>query len=152
MPVLMVAIVMGVLALSAGSFYKEDAITADRVGQANGQHFVVYRGAVQQYAKDNPGLGEGVITDSGLELPKGWSLPRYSHHARLHSDGRIYVWSEQDAAFFHDVMKEGEPSMTLCHVLDTRQCVNHLSQQSILPATETPAFIASGSTVYVWKH
>ena len=151
MPAIVVAIVLGVLSLATGSFFEEETVSVESVGEASGQHFVVYRGAVQKYVKDNPGMGTGVIADSGLELPKGWVQPNYSHHARLHSDGRIYVWSEQDTAFFHDVMEQGGASMTLCHVLDTRQCVNNLSQQSILPATETPAFIASGSTVYVWE-
>ena len=146
------AFLLGSLAFLSAGLWEEDTAKRAASTAADAQHFAWYRGVVQSLTHNNKGLLVGAINDNNLTFPQGMNAPAFSHEARLHGDGYVYVWSEQDAAFYRQVIAVDPDSYALCRVLESRRCVSYRSNESVLTALQTPPFIPAGSTVYVWKY
>lgn len=115
------------------------------------EHFAMYRGWVRTFEEqEGAGLSSGTISDSDLEVPGAYQLPAFDHHALYHSNGNVYVWTSASGALYAASLALTS-SATLCHVIDTRQCVSGLARTAILSTDLTPAQIPTGSTVYVWQ-
>lgn len=114
-------------------------------------HLALYRGWVRDYTQEQPALPFGVIEDDALTVFTDFSLPSFDHHARYAPDGNIYVWSNT-GGLLYTAASSDNASASLCHVIASRQCVSGRSTTAVLGASQTPDFIPTGSTVYVWQH
>lgn len=115
------------------------------------EHLALYRGWVRDYAQAQTALPFGAIDDNDLSVFGEYSLPNFDHNAHYAADGNIYVWSAMGGALYAaSAMDNG--SASLCHVIASRQCVSGRDTIATLSASQTPAFIPMGSTVYVWQH
>ncbi len=145
------------IALSFGALYavKQDNLpnqpqrTIETV-TVYAEHFSLYRGWVQRYVQQQENLPVGAIADTALFVPEGLTYPAFDHHAQHGDDGNIYVWSTM-AGSFYAASAAIVDSASLCHVIQSRQCISGGDTQAILAATNTPDFIPTGSTVYVWQ-
>ena len=116
------------------------------------QHFIIYKNIVVNHLSDNPSTPNGTILDSSVNAPAGWGFPNFHHKARKSSNGWAYVWSEVPGAFYNKVYEHADYSVSVCRVIDTRQCVRADSATATLPASLVPSYITTGSTVYAWRH
>jgi len=148
---------IALFAVALAAFYgvREDASSrapelTPETAALEAQHFNLYRGWVQLHDQRTPDLAPGAIDDGSLYVPAGLTLPAFDHHAQLDTNGNVYVWTGLEGAFYAAVDAE-TGGATLCHVVASRQCVSARDTMAILPASLTPSYIPTGSTVYVWQ-
>lgn len=118
------------------------------------EHFIVYKNIVSSHMFHFPDLAYGLLTDSAVEdaAPDSWSFPAYHHKARKDSNGWVYVWADVPGYFYEKVFEASENSVSVCRVIDSRQCVVATSGTARLPASLVPSYITTGSTVYAWRY
>lgn len=117
-----------------------------------GERFVVYKNLLQNFDSNNPAQSPGPVADGDVGAPASWNFPGFHHEAYKDANGWFYVWSETPGQFYHSVLEASDYSMSLCHVLTSRQCVRSSSTTAMLAPAEVPAYIDTGSTVYAWRH
>lgn len=117
---------------------------------AYAQHLAQYRGWVRDYTQGQDSLPVGTIQNSALTVPNEMAFPSFDHHARYAADGNIYVWSDEGGALYA-ASSALSASASLCRVISTRQCVSGRDTRAVLSSSQTPNFIPTGSTVYVWQ-